>query len=109
VRHFVRGQYDGQHFGYSEPASEAAGLETCKCTLLSDESVVEEIPAEYIRPLRPTAPNQVVVVIQGDHGKGSQHTTQYRDEDAWAMQSTSGEIPAVLYSKDLCRIWKADV
>lgn len=108
VRHYVRGQYDGQQFGYSEPHSTVAGSESCKCTLLSDESVVENIPAEYIRPLRPTGPGQVVVVIQGEHGAGQQFTTDYQDDAAWVMQIQPGEaVPTLIFGKDLCRIWRA--
>lgn len=107
-RHFQRGAYDGQVFGYSEPSSGTEDV--CVCHLLSDPSgaTVENVPAEYLRPARPTLPGQVVVVIGGDGTmKGQQRTTEYADQGQWMMRPENGEmVPAVLGEGDLCRIWK---
>jgi transcription elongation factor SPT5 len=100
-RHFQRGAYDGQKFGYDTP-----GAESAKCVLLSDPSVVEDIPAEYIRPARPDRPGQTVVVIAGEH-KGAQKVTQYLNDGAWMMEPEGGDLMAMVVSEaSLCRIWK---
>ena len=109
--HFQQGSYDGQQFGYDLPSNETAGSEACRCTLISDPTVLESIPAEYLRPARPTAAGQVVVVIGGDTAdKGQQLTTDYQYEKQWMMQAQHpGAMGSVLDGADLCRIWKENL
>ena len=69
---------------------------------------MEEIPAEYLRPARPTGAGQTVVVIAGETvSTGQQLTTAYLDDNQWMMVPLEGQmVGSVLDGTDLCRIWK---
>jgi transcription elongation factor SPT5 len=78
---------------------------------LSDPTVTADIPAEYLRPVQPTAPGQAIIVINGPDGiKGQQRTTEYLNEDQWMMvpdQSVGEVVPMIVGGGDLCRIWQS--
>ncbi|WWC92361.1 uncharacterized protein L201_007318 [Kwoniella dendrophila CBS 6074] len=101
--HFQRGQFDGQRFGYDSIVGES-----CHCVSLDDGSIIEDIPAEYLKPFKPDQPGQVVVVINGTQDqKGQQRTTQYENDGSWMMEMDQGDLGAlVIDAGDLCRIWK---
>lgn len=98
--HFQRGALDGQVFGYDDIIGESM-----RCVSVSDPSNSEVVPAEYLRPARPTQPGQVVVIIAGD-AKGQQRTTSYENDGQWMMEAEAGDM-LVLPGESLCRIWKA--
>ncbi|ODN82947.1 transcription elongation factor SPT5 [Cryptococcus amylolentus CBS 6039] len=98
--HYKRGAFDGRKFGY-----ENVNGENCVCVQLDDPSVVEEIPAEYLRPSKPDGQGQVVVCIGGDF-KGQQKVTQYENGGSWMMDTGGDLAPLVIDGNDLCRIWK---
>jgi transcription elongation factor SPT5 len=98
--HFQRGALDGQVFGYDDIIGESM-----RCVSISDPSTSEVVPAEYLRPARPTQPGQVVVIIAGD-AKGQQRTTSYENDGQWMMEAEAGDM-LVLPGESLCRIWKA--
>ncbi|WVR08642.1 transcription elongation factor SPT5 [Kwoniella sp. DSM 27419] len=102
--HFQRGAHDGRRFGYDTIVGES-----CRCVSLDDPSVVEDIPAEYLKPCHPDTPGQTVVCIGGGTEiVGQQRTTQYENAGSWMMEMEHGDVAAlVLDDKDLCRIWKA--
>jgi transcription elongation factor SPT5 len=104
-RHYQRGAYDNQRFGLE---SNSTSAESAKCRLLSDPSVVEDIPAEYLRPVRPDDSRQVVVFLNGGEGvKGQQRTTGYLNDGSWMMEADQGEVVGlVMDEQSLCRIWK---
>jgi transcription elongation factor SPT5 len=102
-RRFENGRYDGKRFGYDEPKGS-----TPHCVLLDDPSVSMAIPAEYLKPVRPDASQQDVIVVSplapGMHG--SQLRTDFLDNDVWAMVAPPGQIaPDVVPQEYLCRIW----
>ncbi|WWC98489.1 transcription elongation factor SPT5 [Kwoniella sp. B9012] len=101
--HFQRGGHDGKRFGYDQ-----INGESCHCISLDDSSIIEDIPAEYLRPCKPDQPGQVVVCIGGGpEQKGQQRTTQYENDGSWMMEMDHGDLGAlVVDSGDLCRIWK---
>lgn len=101
--HFKRGFFDGKRFGYNDIIGESV-----RAILLDDPSVVEEIPAEYLRPAKADSQGQVVVVIGGGpEQKGQQRTTQYENGGSWMMELEGGDMaPLVVDGADLCRIWK---
>lgn len=102
--HFQRGAYDGQRFGIDE----LKGEDTAHCVLLDDTSIVEEIPAEYLRPCKPDGPGQMVIIIAGGDGvKGQQKTTSYLNDGQWMMEMDGGGMGAMVIPEEhLCRIWK---
>lgn len=101
--HFKRGFFDGKRFGYNDIIGESV-----RAILLDDPSIVEEIPAEYLRPAKADSQGQVVVVIGGGpEQKGQQRTTQYENGGSWMMELEGGDMaPLVVDGADLCRIWK---
>jgi transcription elongation factor SPT5 len=103
--HFQRGALDNQIFGYADLGDN----EIPHCVLLSDPSVTADIPAEYLRPVRPNAPGQLVIVVNGPEGqKGQQRTTDYLNEGQWMMVPEPGlgeAVPMIVAESELCRIW----
>ncbi|WWC65232.1 transcription elongation factor SPT5 [Kwoniella dejecticola CBS 10117] len=101
--HFQRGAHDGKKFGYDQ-----INGESCHCISLDSGDIIEDIPAEYLRPSKPDQQGQVVVCIGGGPDtKGQQRTTQYENGGSWMMELDHGDLaPLVLEAGDLCRIWK---
>jgi transcription elongation factor SPT5 len=74
---------------------------------VDDPTLVERIPAEYARPVRPDNSGQVCVTVLGDN-KGQQRTTQYENEGSWMMEMEADDmVGAVMETNNLCRIWRA--
>jgi transcription elongation factor SPT5 len=101
--HFQRGAHDGKMFGY-----DGLSGETVRCVPLDNPSgETEDVPAEYLRPARPTAAGQVVVIIAGE-AKGQQRTTSYENDGQWMMEAEQGDAGMIFVAgESLCRIWKA--
>lgn len=101
---FKNDQYAGEIFGYSDITGS-----NVVCQLLKDQSVVEEVPAEYLRPVRPDAPGQIVIAVAGpDDIKGLQRTTQYLDQGQWLMAADPQDVgaPMIVDERNLCRLWQ---
>jgi len=80
--------------------------ETVRCVSLDDPNLVEEIPAEYLRPTRPDGPGQTCVCVTGDL-MGQQRTTQYENDGQWMMEQEAEDVGAlVMDGTSLCRIWR---
>jgi transcription elongation factor SPT5 len=102
-RHHQRGAYDGRRFGLQNHLEDDI-LEVCA---LDDPGLVEKIPAEYARPVRPDGQGQLCVAILGDN-KGAQRTTQYENDGQWMMELEAEDVtPLVVDTAGLCKIWRA--
>lgn len=103
-RHHQRGAIDGRRFGLQAHHDN----DTIEIVALDDPTLVEMLPSEYARPVRPDGSGQVCVTILGDN-KGSQRTTQYENDGQWMMEMEPDDASQlVMDGQALCRIWRLD-
>lgn len=99
--HFQRGAVDGRRFGVEDVTPD----ELVKCVSL-DDGAIEEIPAEYLRPVKPDGPGQLCICVVGE-SKGAQRTTQYENDGQWMMEPEVDDMGAmVMDGAGLCRLWR---
>lgn len=105
-RHFRRGELDGKILGIES----TTGAENVVCRLLSNLSETIEIPAEYLLPVRPEGPGQMVIFIGGDLSlRGQQRKTFIKDQEQWMMEQDESDVVAlVMDEQSLARIWNVE-